>query len=170
MALTDQQTTVVGQGINNPVTFPSFKQNQLLELVSGQDIINQSIHDIMATRIGERINNVEYGSNIMDLIFEPNDQILRDLLYYNAYTVISRWEKRITITDIKIFSDDEAAKVGNTTDYTGGNLVNVVISYIINSSHQPGSYVFPFARSAATTASLTQGKESGIFGYPISKG
>lgn len=167
MALSDNQTAIIGRGINNPVSFSDFKANELLKLVTGEAVIQQAIFDILNTRIGERINNVEYGSNLYDLQFEPNDQILKDLLYYNVVTTLKRWEKRISITTVQIFTDDEVATQQGVANYEGGHLVAVIISYIINSTQTPGNFVYPFARSAQPTAQLTAGKESGIFGYPI---
>lgn len=167
MATTTQQDRVIGQGISNPPEFSDYKQNELLKLVAGENVINQSIYDILTTRIGERFNNVEYGSNLYDLVFEPNDQILKDLLYYNIITVLQRWERRITIMDVKMYTDDELM---SGIDYHGGNAINVAISYVVNSTNQPGSFVFPFVRSGMPSESLTQGKESAVFSYPTKKG
>lgn len=139
-----KEASIIGTGISFPVKFSEGKNDQLLELASGVDVINQSIRLILGTRIGERFNNNEFGSNINDLIFEPNDMILKDLLYYSIVTALQRWEKRITIIDV-------------TFDEQNESLINIVITYKINSTHTVGSYVYPFVRNAMPMSEVIQG-------------
>ena len=139
-----KESNIIGTGISFPVKFSEGKNDQLLELASGVDVINQSIKLILGTRIGERFNNNEFGSNINDLIFEPNDLILKDLLYYSIVTALQRWEKRITIIDVVFDEQNE-------------NLINIHITYKINSTHTVGSYVYPFVRNAMPMSEVIQG-------------
>jgi len=142
-----KESNIIGTGIAFPVKFSEGKNDQLLELASGVDVINQSIKLILGTRIGERFNNNEFGSNINDLIFEPNDLILKDLLYYSIVTALQRWEKRITILDINFDEQSE-------------HLIHIVINYKINSTHTVGSYVYPFVRNAMPMSEVIQGTRS----------
>lgn len=142
-----KEEDIIGTGISFPITFAQSKNDQLLTLVSGVNVINQSIALILGTRIGERYNNNEFGSNVKDLVFEPNDTILKDLLYYSVVSALQRWEKRITILDVAFSNENE-------------HLINVTISYKINSTHTIGSYVYPFVRNAMPMSEVIQGNST----------
>lgn len=145
---------VIGTGIAMPVAFSNVRGNQLLTLVTGPDVISQSIHMILDTPLGSRINNNEFGSDVRSLLFEPNDTILKDLLYYAVVTSIKRWEARITVTNVTF----QSLAIGAADPNMDPNQINIVISYIINSTHQQGSYVYPFVRSGAPYSVLITGK------------
>lgn len=71
-----------------------------LDLVSGFDLINQSILDILETPIGSRFGREDYGSYIHLLIFEQNDSVLESLLYYYITSALEKWENRIRVEDL----------------------------------------------------------------------
>jgi phage baseplate assembly protein W len=144
---------VIGVGISMPVEFASVKNTQLLTLASGTDIIGQSIKMILDTPLGSRVNNNEFGSNVRDLIFEPNDMILKPLLYYAIVSAIQRWEARITITTVQYATEDVGTGVPP-------NQINITINYIINATNQPGSYVYPFVKNAMPYSSVIQGSSN----------
>ena len=142
-----KETEIIGTGIAFPIKFAENKNDQLLETAVGVDVINQSIRLIIGTRLGERYNNNEFGSSVNDLVFEPNDLVLKDLLYYSVVSALQRWEKRITILEVNF--DDQAE-----------NLINIIINYKINSTHTVGSYVYPFVRNAMPMNEVIQGMSS----------
>ena len=142
---------VIGVGIADPVQFASIKNSQLLVLATGSDVIGQSIKTILDTPIGSRVNNNEFGSSVRNLIFEPNDTILKDLLYYAVVVALQRWERRISITSVKFSTEDD-----NTG--TPPNQINITITYIINATHQAGSYVYPFVKNAMSFNQVIQGQ------------
>ncbi len=146
-AVTD---ATIGLGITFPVAFASVKNTQLLSLATGSDVIFQSIQMILDTPVGSRVNNNEFGSSVRNLIFEPNDTILKDLLYYAVVTAIQRWEPRITITNVNFVTEDAGTGVPE-------NQINVTIYYIINATNQPGSYVYPYSSNAMPYSSVIQG-------------
>lgn len=141
---------VIGTGMSSPVTFASVRNNQLLTLVSGPESIKQSIKTILDTPLGSRVNNNEFGSNVRDLIFEPNDTILRPLLYYATVSAIQRWERRITITSVTMASEENDPSIPS-------NQINITINYQINGTYQPGSYVYPFQKNAMPYSEVIQG-------------
>ena len=137
---------IIGSGIQYPIEFSDNGQNELLRLQSGVGVINQSIFIILSTRIGERYNNPEFGSNLHTLVFEPNDKITKDLCYFYIKTALDRWEKRITVNGINFVykSDDD-------------HFIGVYINYTINETNIPGSYVYPFSIGGAPFSSLNTG-------------
>jgi phage baseplate assembly protein W len=144
---------VIGVGINFPVTFANIKNTQLLILATGSDVIFESIRMILDTPLGSRVNNNEFGSNVRDLIFEPNDAILKSLLYYAVVTSVQRWEPRITITSVKFATEDDRTGVPP-------NQINITINYIIKATNQPGSYVYPFVKGAMPYSQVIQGSSN----------
>jgi len=65
--------------------------------------INNAIRNILLTRIGSVPGKPEFGSNIMDLVFELMDgRFTKDLLMSSIIAAIIKWEPRITILDIVI--------------------------------------------------------------------
>jgi uncharacterized protein len=136
--------SIIGRGINFPVLFAEDpKKNKLLETVEGSAVIGQSIHVILETRIGSRIMNPFFGSRLSTLTFMPNDIITRDLLYYYTIDALQKWERRITVNNIAF-------------EYDRGNeyYIGIIITYIINSTHTPGTYVYPFVLGGEPMSSL----------------
>ena len=163
--------SVIGIGINHPIAFGNQGKNTLLRTVTGVDCINQSIYIILETRRGSRHNNNEFGSDIKNLIFEPNDVILQSILYYSIMDSLARWEKRIMVISITIDTLDSTTTYpgsGSTSSVTGEainpamdpNQVNVTITYKIIGTSTIGSYVYPFYRQAMPASEIIHGHES----------
>lgn len=59
--------------------------------------VHQSIRNILGTRVGERLFNPEFGSNIEDLLFELITDEVAFMLLTEITRAITRWEPRVTI-------------------------------------------------------------------------
>lgn len=146
MITNQEMEKIIGTGIQYPVEFSDNGQNELLKLQSGVGVINQSIFTILSTRIGERYNSPEFGSNLFTLIFEPNDKITKDLCYYYTKVALDRWEKRITVSSVDFVYNPEDE-----------HFMGIYINYIVNETNIPGSYVYPFSVGGAPFSSLNVG-------------
>jgi uncharacterized protein len=135
--------TVIGTGFNYPVYFSDLNKTQLLELVTGTDAIKQSIFLVLSTKIGERYNNPKFGSKLYSLVFEPNTNLLKDLLYFYTVEALRNWEPRISINNIEFinFVDNQ-------------NLIGLNIFYTIKETYEAGNYVYPFVRNGETLQSM----------------
>lgn len=141
---------VIGQGIAFPFQFTVAKQIGTIRQSNAGERIADSIHIILSTRIGERPFNPEFGSRLPELVFEPNDEILRRLLLFYTSEALKRWERRIEILRVVLldnYNDDR-------------NTIGVQIEYTIRNSHIRGSYVYPFVREGMPTAELYTGVEA----------
>jgi phage baseplate assembly protein W len=138
----------IGIGPAFPFSLTGSGSIQTVATANGITKINESIHLILTTRPGERIMNPEFGSRIMDLVFEPNDAILQDLLYLYTAEALQRWERRISLEQV-LFPTNEQ-------DIANG-IIREKIVYIIRQTNITGSYVFPFARYGATMSALVSG-------------
>lgn len=150
---------LVGVGVCFPFRFSSKGRSRAIDIKGGTEKINQSIHQILATRPGERIMLPEFGSKLYDLIFEPEDEILYDQLYYWTVTAISRWEPRIDILNVSVFTSDAMRE-----QFFGGfsepdkNTIGIQIEYEVRDTHQTGSYIYPFQTGGMPhNATLTRG-------------
>lgn len=141
---------IIGQGIAFPFQFTSNKQVGVIRQSNAGERINDSIHIILSTRIGERPFNPEFGSRLPELVFEPNDAILARLLVFYTGEALKRWERRIEVLRVVILENYEDDR----------NQVGVQVEYTIRNSHIRGSYVYPFVREGMPTGDLYTGVEA----------
>lgn len=74
------------------------------KLLGGIAHLRQSVVDILTTPIGSRVMRREYGSRLFELIDAPaNAATLADIRAATA-EAIERWEPRIRLTKVAIFS------------------------------------------------------------------
>ena len=148
-ALNTNMLEVIGNGIDFPFSFTSGHAVGVIEQSNAGERIRDSIHLILATIPGERPFNPEFGSRLYQLVFEPNDEILKRLLIHYTVEALRRWERRIQITQVYIIEDY----------YSDQNTLGIHIQYTIRNSHVEGSYVYPFVREGMETGDLYTGSE-----------
>lgn len=80
--------------------------------------ISQSIADILGTRLGTRVMRREYGSQLVDLIDQPGNDVTR-LLCYAAITIaLMRWEPRIRLSRVQLDAGTMAGQFVLTIEAT----------------------------------------------------
>ena len=131
---------IIGTGLASPITFDDLHTDRLFTMAEGLSVINQSIHTILETRKGERYNNPNFGSDVTRRAFEPNDYVLKTTLKYDVTEALDRWEKRITLDDVSVLNYEDDPRIPE-------DLILIIVSFTVNSTHQQGSYVYPFALS-----------------------
>lgn len=125
----------------NPIPVRDFIGNGLIfpiRLVKGRavissnfDLIRSSIKNILAFPAGTRFFLPEFGSRLKELIEEPNDEILHNLVQTFIVDAISRWEKRVNQVSAEIIGKD---------DHT----IQVNIAYQIVNSQTVDNFIYPF--------------------------
>lgn len=60
-------------------------------------VINESISNIMNTRVGNRLFNRGFGSTISDLLFEPMTAFVGEFLLLEVNSVIRKFEPRVEL-------------------------------------------------------------------------
>lgn len=78
-------------------------------VVSDIKHIEQSISDILTTPIGTRLIVRDYGSFIPDLIDQPLNQRILQLIRAATVLAIYRWEPRIEIKKVDFYSEKSKA-------------------------------------------------------------
>lgn len=136
----------LGKGLRFPFAFQRRSGGAQVSTVTSMDHthIHESILQILGTRPGERFMNPEFGSHVRDLVFEPNNDVLKGLLRHYIIDDVERWEKRVYVTDV---SFDES------TEAIDANMLSVCISYRVIDTQVEGNLVWPFCREEMTESS-----------------
>ena len=97
--------------------------------------IDEAIRIILLTPKGQRVMRPEFGCQIHDLMFAPNDATTAGLAAYYVEEALGMWEPRIHVKGVTARPD---------TENLGRLLID--ISYEIKATHDSRSLVFPFYR------------------------
>ena len=97
--------------------------------------IEEAIHIILLTPKGQRVMRPEFGCQIHDLIFAPNDSTTAGLAAYYVEEALAMWEPRIEVKDVQANPDAGAP-----------DRLMIEIQYEIKATHDRRSLVFPFYR------------------------
>ena len=99
------------RGVSYPV---KSGEKGLFDVQKDVGLIEGNIIQILGTRKGERVMLPEFGSKIMDFIFEPLDYITCALIRFELIDSIKRWEPRIILdkenTVIEAFQSEGKVK------------------------------------------------------------
>lgn len=95
--------------------------------------LEQAMHLILGTAIGERPMRPEFGCGIHDYVFDPVDVTTAGLIAYEVKSALERWEPRVDIVDVLVSRDDGAP-----------NTLYIDIWYVIRGANDPRNLVFPF--------------------------
>lgn len=129
-----EEKSFLGRGWAFP---PTFSKNQKgIELVAAVEDINQSLHILLSTSLGERIMQPEYGCNLKDYLFEPMNTSLIGLIYDLVRDAILYHEPRIRVENITISESDSQDAIEG--------LLLIGIDYVIRESNSRFNFVFDF--------------------------
>lgn len=79
--------------------------------------INNSIRNILLTRIGSMPGNPTFGSSIHEVIFNQMDGITETILENFIKEALQKWENRITVLSVIIEEAPEFNKIIATLNY-----------------------------------------------------
>ena len=148
-------TDFLGKGLRFPFAFARRSGGAQVSTVTSTEHahIHESILQILGTRPGERFMNPEFGSRLKDLVFEPNDSVLKGLIRHYVIDAIERWEKRVYVTDVAFDDSPEAVDA---------NAIPVRISYRVIDTQVEGNLVWPFCREELVDSSDTDARRVAI--------
>ncbi|MFA6778254.1 MAG: GPW/gp25 family protein [Paludibacteraceae bacterium] len=121
----------LGQGWAFPPSFGN--EREVLQMVSEEEDIRQSLIVLMSTRKGERVVQPDYGVGIYDLIFHNMDLSARTLLKEAIELAVLYFEPRITLDDVLLDMSDE---------YEG--VLRIELLYTIRLTNVRSNLVFPY--------------------------
>lgn len=97
--------------------------------------IEEAIIMILLTPKGQRVMRPEFGCQVHDLVFAPNDATTAGLAAYYVREALAFWEPRIEVRDVVVGPDPDNME-----------RMQIHIEYEIRSTHDKRSLVFPFYR------------------------
>ncbi len=120
----------LGRGIAFPVRLDARGNVALSEY---EQNIEESIHIILGTAIGERVMRPQFGCQIHDLVFYPNNSSTAALVSFYVREALVKWEPRIEEVSVSSYPDPERE-----------NVLLVNISYRVRRTNNLRNLVYPF--------------------------
>lgn len=90
--------------------------------LSGIAHLQQSIRDILTTRIGTRIMRREYGSRLPELIDNPLNELTKLEIFAESAIALQRWEPRFKLDRVYVESVSDQGQIVIALE--GKNLVD----------------------------------------------
>ncbi|MBM0744570.1 GPW/gp25 family protein [Phormidium sp. CLA17] len=119
----------IGSGIGFPLKTGVSGNLQLS--AEGQNL-EESIHVILRTSLGERVYRPDFGSRLSELVFAPLNTNTLLLLRLYVEEALDAWEPRIELDEILTDPDPMRGRV------------DITIRYHPRDSHDSRSLVYPF--------------------------
>lgn len=102
------------RGINFPFTKG---KTALPEPVYDSDLVKQSLQQIVLTGRNQRVMRPDFGCDAYSFVFEPNTDMLAELIRTEVNAAIGRFEPRVVVQDIGVVRDTEKGEVIVTIQY-----------------------------------------------------
>lgn len=121
------------------IAFP-FKQGKTSfpEAASDNDLIKQSLVQLILTGRGERLMRPDVGSGAYSFIFESNDLILQQAIQTEVSTVIRKYEPRVILQGVEVVRGDQS-------NPDTSPLVTVTIKYIVITTQEAQTLEISFS-------------------------
>ncbi len=119
----------LGRGWKYPVSIDGGK----IAFSQGEESIRESIKIILGTAKGERIMRPDFGCNINELAFSPNNTQTATMIEFHIKEALMKWEQRIEVLDVNAYPDQAET-----------NRINIDIDYMIKTTNTKSNLVYPF--------------------------
>lgn len=105
------------------MTFPQrINARGFIEFTDNIEIlIRHSIYQILGTPIGSRPIEVEFGSRLKEVLFEPIDEIALSLARVYTIQAIERWEPRVELNEVGTRINPDQGKLEIIPSYVISN-------------------------------------------------
>lgn len=120
----------IGQGIK----FPLQLDNGSPVLATNEELLSQSIAEYLSTPVNTRFFLGEVGSRIREHLFEPNDEVLYDMLRFHIAECIRQWERRVEFLNVNFTRSDQE------------NLLLCEVTCRDTQEDLPFTFVYPYYR------------------------
>lgn len=122
---------LIGNGWSFPPTFTA--NGASLNMTTGQQDIENSLHILLSTALKERVMQPTYGCNLDFMLFQGMDENFKTYLTYLVKTAITYHEARIKADEIQVKTDNAVE-----------GRVLIIIDYVVRATNTKLNYVFPF--------------------------
>lgn len=121
----------LGVGWQFPVELDA--NNRRFAAAAYEESVRQSILIILTTARGERVMRPDFGCDIHELVFAPNNAATRGLAESHVEEALLLWEPRIKVLDVTARPDGEQ-----------GEVLNIGIEYLVRTTDNRFNLVYPF--------------------------
>ena len=101
---------------NNPGIFKT--------LYTTNDQAKANVRNLLLTRIGERYNQINFGTNLLNIVFQPNTPETKELINTEITSALSFWLPYISIQNLEILTVED--------DPTLINTIKITLSYTVD--------------------------------------
>jgi len=84
-------------------------------LYTSNDQAKANIRNLLLTRKGERYNQINFGTNLLSLVFEPSNDNLKELISAEISAALNFWLPYIVVQNLEILNVDDDPTLLNTT-------------------------------------------------------
>jgi uncharacterized protein len=127
----------IGRGWSFPPEFDH--TSKAVTMTDGVTDIDNSLHILLSTVVGERVMDMTYGCNLDEMVFEALDTSTITFIKTKIEKAILFYEARIEVERIEI----------NTQNILEG-LILVEIDYLVSATNSRYNFVHPFWREEGT--------------------
>ena len=127
----------LGTGWSFPPVFDP--ATDVLELVSEETDIQQSLQILLSTRKGERIMLPDYGCNLDEMMFETMTTTFKTYIREMIRNAILFYEARIDLNTVTIDDSREAEGV-----------ILIIVEYTVRTTNSRFNFVYPFYKNEGT--------------------
>lgn len=126
----DEQTSFLGTGWGFPPTF--LKSERGIVLSTDEADIQESLHILLTTRVGERVMQPKYGCNLDRLLFEPLNTSLQAYMEDLIKTAILYFEPRVTLNKVSLIPQPNEG------------LIEIEVDITVKATNSRFNFVYPF--------------------------
>jgi hypothetical protein len=126
---------ILGKGWAFPFRFSSIgRVKKLIGVAAAEktDKVAMAIKQILGTKIGSRVIDRDFGSDLRGLIFTPIDELSAARIRYAILDSIQKWERRVEVLNIDI-------SITRALD----GVIDADIQFRIIATQQIGNLVYP---------------------------
>ena len=84
-------------------------------LFTSNDQAKANIRNLLLTRKGERYNQLNFGTNLLSLVFLPSNDEIKELISAEISAALNFWLPYIVVQNLEILNVDDDPSLLNTT-------------------------------------------------------
>jgi Bacteriophage baseplate protein W len=104
--------------------------------------VEESMRVILGTQYGQRVMRPSYGSNLMTLVFAPNNSATANLARFYVEESLTRWEPRIEVVSVAAGPDDARGVAGAVISRSA--VLNITVTYRLRGASDTHVFLYPF--------------------------
>jgi phage baseplate assembly protein W len=121
--------------IKFPITAEDEMHNTFIDMATNRyDSLRADITHLLFTPSGTRLRNPAFGSNLMKMLFNPNDDFQKSSIQQELTSVLKRWVPAANLTDLELTINEDGRGITihmkydvNEGNFTVSDEINLTI-------------------------------------------